>query len=375
MVRLSSFDPSRGAPKPGVGDDGEDRQRADRELEPVGVDLGHHQPVVDDADEQGADDGAEHRPDAAGQRRSADHRRRDRLQLEPVADRGQRRMQPEHLNDAAEAGHHRTEHEAEQLDPPRRHAHRARGLEIAAGGANPVAEIGSGHHRRGGERDGEKPDERRAEQSARSDELGESAGGEIVRQERRKAAGDHHRQRAHDEQHAQRRDEARDGEGQSDEAVDEARSRRRWPSPRRMATPNGTPAMIKSEVAIGVSAKVEPTERSNSPQIIRIVTPIETSPTSGKRPRMPRRLSGDRNAPPERDLERRRQAERAARRRPVPAFRDRCGTGSSRRRVPRPTLSGLRRPPETIAVRSLFGEGVSAGPAWPAPSAGRPGPA
>ena len=58
--------------------------------------------------------------------------------------------------------------------------------------------------------------------------------------------------------------------------------------------------MIISDVAIGVSANVEPTERSNSPQIIRIVTPIETSPTSGSRPRMPRKLSADRNAPSER---------------------------------------------------------------------------
>ena len=62
----------------------------------------------------------------------------------------------------------------------------------------------------------------------------------------------------------------------------------------------GTPAMIISDVAIGVSAKVEPTERSNSPQIIRIVTPIETIPTSGRRPRMPRKLSAERNASSER---------------------------------------------------------------------------
>ena len=58
--------------------------------------------------------------------------------------------------------------------------------------------------------------------------------------------------------------------------------------------------MISSDVTIGVSANVEPTERSNSPQIIRIVTPIETSPTSGSRPSMPRRLSAERKAPPER---------------------------------------------------------------------------
>ena len=70
--------------------------------------------------------------------------------------------------------------------------------------------------------------------------------------------------------------------------------------PSRIAARAGTPAMIRSDVAIGVSANVEPTERSNSPQIIRIVTPIETSPTSGSSPRMPRRLSADRKAPSER---------------------------------------------------------------------------
>ena len=71
-------------------------------------------------------------------------------------------------------------------------------------------------------------------------------------------------------------------------------------SPSRIAARNGTPAIIRSEVAIGVSANTEPTDRSNSPQIIRMVTPIETSPTSGSSPSMPRRLSADRNAPPER---------------------------------------------------------------------------
>ena len=50
-----------------------------------------HQPVVDDADQRGADDAAEHGADAAGQRRAADHRGSDRLQLQPLADRRQRR--------------------------------------------------------------------------------------------------------------------------------------------------------------------------------------------------------------------------------------------------------------------------------------------
>ena len=55
-----------------------------------------------------------------------------------------------------------------------------------------------------------------------SDELGEFAGGEIVRQQGRKTARDHHGQRANDEQHAQCRDETWDGEGQSDKSVGES---------------------------------------------------------------------------------------------------------------------------------------------------------
>ena len=50
------------------------------------------------------------------ERGAADHRRGDRLQLEPIADRGQRRIQPQHLDDAGEAGQHRAQHEAGDLD-------------------------------------------------------------------------------------------------------------------------------------------------------------------------------------------------------------------------------------------------------------------
>ena len=39
---------------------------------------------------------------------------------------------------------------------------------------------------------------------------------------------------------------------------------------------------------IGIIAKTEPTERSNSPQIISIAKPIVTTPTSGSSPSTPR---------------------------------------------------------------------------------------
>src|SRR5271165_895298 len=82
--------PPRRSTQPRVGDHSEDCQGADSEFEPVGVDLGHYESVVDDPDQQGADNGAEHGADAAAQRGSPDHRGGDRLELESVPDRGQR---------------------------------------------------------------------------------------------------------------------------------------------------------------------------------------------------------------------------------------------------------------------------------------------
>ena len=61
-------------------------------------------------------------------------------------------------------------------------------------------------------------------------------------------------------------------------------------SPTRTATPNGTPAFSISATLIGMRAKTEPTDRSNSPQIISTAKPIVTSPTSGSSPSTPRRF-------------------------------------------------------------------------------------
>ncbi|MGY3329601.1 hypothetical protein ACVILI_002618 [Mesorhizobium sp. USDA 4775] len=51
---------------------------------------------------------------------------------------------------------------------------------------------------------------------------------------------------------------------------------------------------------IGIRANTDPTDRSNSPLIIKIVTPMATRPVSGRMPSMPRRLSWLRNTPFER---------------------------------------------------------------------------
>ena len=65
--------------------------------------MGQDESVVDDADEQRADNRAEHRADAAVERGAADNRGRDGLQLQPFAERGQGRTKPQHLNDAGES--------------------------------------------------------------------------------------------------------------------------------------------------------------------------------------------------------------------------------------------------------------------------------
>ena len=70
--------------------------------------------------------------------------------------------------------------------------------------------------------------------------------------------------------------------------------------PSNTAGTKGTPALSMMANDIGISAKTEPTERSNSPQIIRMVTPMATSPTSGRSPSTPRRFSAERNTPLER---------------------------------------------------------------------------
>ena len=63
---------------------------------------------------------------------------------------------------------------------------------------------------------------------------------------------------------------------------------------------NGSPSFIRIAAVIGISAKTEPTDRSNSPQIISRVTPVATNATSGRMPRTPLKFSADRNTPSER---------------------------------------------------------------------------
>ena len=124
-------------------------QRADREFEPIGVDARKHEAVVDDADQQRADDRAEDGADASGERHAADHRTRYGLQFQALAQVGKRRLQAKNLDGSRKAGEDRADHEAGELDPSDGYAHRSRGFEKAARRLDPVAEIGQRHHRRG----------------------------------------------------------------------------------------------------------------------------------------------------------------------------------------------------------------------------------
>src|SRR6516165_3011614 len=83
--------------QPRIHHDSKYRKPANGAFEPVSVDLRQHKAIVDDTDEQCADNGAQNCADAAPQCSAANHRRSDGLQLEAVADRGKRCPQPEDL--------------------------------------------------------------------------------------------------------------------------------------------------------------------------------------------------------------------------------------------------------------------------------------
>ena len=70
--------------------------------------------------------------------------------------------------------------------------------------------------------------------------------------------------------------------------------------PNKIASQKGTPATTNTAIVIGISAKTDPTDRSNSPQIISRVTPTATKAVSGKRPITPRTLSIDKKTAPDR---------------------------------------------------------------------------
>src|SRR6185503_7679087 len=71
-----------GPAQPCIADNGDHREQADGELEPIGIDVAEHHAVVDNANEEGADDPAQDSADAAGERRPANDGGGDRLQLQ-----------------------------------------------------------------------------------------------------------------------------------------------------------------------------------------------------------------------------------------------------------------------------------------------------
>ena len=142
--------------------------------------------------------------------------------------------------------------------------------------------------------------------------------------------------------------------------------------PMRTAIAAGTPAMIISDVAIGVSAKVEPTDRSNSPQIIRIVTPIDDHPDLRQEAEDAAQVVGREERLAGAELEHCRQQDQQHDPRQFRLFEINAEQILHRGSLARGFICNAdgrrRRPP---AIR-LLGEGVNAGPAWPATSAHRP---
>src|SRR5271155_2182513 len=78
---------------PAVEGDGRDDQRAKQELHPIGINLGEHQPVLDERNHQHGKDGPDNRDVAAGKRGAADDRGGEGEQQPVVADQGLRRAE------------------------------------------------------------------------------------------------------------------------------------------------------------------------------------------------------------------------------------------------------------------------------------------
>ncbi len=122
---------------------GDHHHRAHEELEPVGVDAGVEDAHLHEAEDEGAEHGADRRAVAAGQQRAADHHRDDRLELLLGAAQRVGRAGRQHLDRGEERRRQRRQHEQRDLGARHRHADVARRVGIAAAGEDPVAEPGA----------------------------------------------------------------------------------------------------------------------------------------------------------------------------------------------------------------------------------------
>ena len=138
----------------------DDDHDADPHVEVVRADADHRQPVLEDADEDRADEGADDRSAPAGERRPADHAGADRV--EDVVDAEVARVEApvlDRVDDADQAGEEGAEHEAPDLDAPDRHARLGGADEVAARGDDPDAEARALEQHGGEDRDPQQPEE------------------------------------------------------------------------------------------------------------------------------------------------------------------------------------------------------------------------
>src|ERR1700733_9951462 len=230
------LDSARGSPEPRIADNREHGQRADRELEPIRIDAREDKAIVDHANQERADDGAENGADASRKRHSSNHRTRYGLQFQGFAQIGKGRLEAKDLNRSCKARGDRAHHEAGELDPRDGYPHRSRRLDEPAGRANPIAEIRLRHDRRGEQNQRHEPEKRGPEKTAADDIREQSHRDLVQRKQRGKSAGHYDGQRTHHEEHSERRNEAWNVELERDERVEKADDRadqdadgKRWP--------------------------------------------------------------------------------------------------------------------------------------------------
>src|SRR6185312_196722 len=126
-----------------VDQHGEQQHGAEEGVEPVGVEPGEHDALGGHAEDERADRGADHAAVAAGQEAAADDRGDDVDELVPDAQPGLHRGEVEQQVHAVEPGQERHAHEQADLDLGDGDADGAGGIGVAAGGEDPVADLGA----------------------------------------------------------------------------------------------------------------------------------------------------------------------------------------------------------------------------------------
>ena len=197
----------------------EDDHDADPHEELVRADPDQRQPGLEDADQDGADEGADDRPAPACERGAADHAGTDGV--EDVVDAEVARVEGPVLgrvDDPDEAGEEGAEHEAPHLHAPDRHARLRRPDQVPSRGDDPDTETRAREHQVRDDHDRQHPEDLRPDPD--SHQLAPEA--RPVRQRDRRCLRlirvDEH-QPEEDEVRRERRDEGRHVQAHGDQPV------------------------------------------------------------------------------------------------------------------------------------------------------------